>query len=135
MLLFHLIGIDTNSKRGTTNGRYWRFFNRQMPAAMTSNPAGFQAIGGKFHVNITGDYTGSWFIDASASGPTCTATSYADSDGRADATITVAAEDFQMVMRDQAIFMQLLFQGKISCMGNNSLAMLAFPKLLALAAS
>lgn len=100
------------------------FFNRQLPAAMTSNPADYQAIGAKFHLNITQELWGSWFIDASASGPSCTETSNNLTDGRADLTVTIAAVDFQQVMRDpQANFMSIFFAGKIICLGDSRLVM------------
>lgn len=100
---------------------------------MVQNPASFQQIGGKFHLNITSEMWGSWLIDASASGPSCTEAAIQTSEASADVTITIAAVDFNHVMQDiSANYMSTFFAGKIMCSGNQMLATRSFPKLLTL---
>jgi putative sterol carrier protein len=60
-----------------------------------------------------------WFIDVSATGPSCKAGTE-----EADCSITVAAEDFQKLIENpQANGMQLFFAGKLKVGGNQMLAM------------
>ena len=95
-----------------------KLFNEVLPAAMVAKPEEAKAIGAKYQLNITG--AGSWFIDVSATGPSCEA---GEKPG-ADCTITIAEPDFQKLQENpQANGMQLFFAGKLKVQGNQMLAM------------
>ena len=50
-----------------------KLFNDKLPAALAKNAEAAKTIGAKFQLNITGPTGGEWFIDVSASGPSCKA--------------------------------------------------------------
>jgi putative sterol carrier protein len=94
-----------------------KLFNDDLPASLSKNAEDAKTIGAKYQMNITGE--GEWFIDVSATGPSCKAGT-----GTADCTITISAEDFQkLVENPQANGMQLFFAGKLKVSGNQMLAM------------
>jgi putative sterol carrier protein len=94
-----------------------QLFNETLPKGLANNAEDAKTIGAKFQINVTGE--GEWFVDATASGPSCTA-----GNQPADCTITIAAEDFQKLMENpQANGMQLFFAGKLKVAGNPTLAM------------
>ena len=96
-----------------------KLFNEELPAQLAKHPDAAKQIGAKFQINITGDGGGSWFIDASESGP-----SSKSGEGPGDVTITIATEDFQKLQENpQANGMQLFFAGKLKVAGNQMLAM------------
>lgn len=95
-----------------------QLFNQTLPAALEKNADDAKTIGAKYQMNITGE--GEWFIDVSATGPSCKA----GSGGTADCTITITGDDFQkLVENPQANGMQLFFAGKLKVTGNQMLAM------------
>ena len=95
-----------------------QLFNEHLPAALAKNAEDAKTIGAKFQMNVTGE--GEWFIDVSSTGPSCKP----GSDGVADCTIAISAEDFQkLVENPQANGMQLFFAGKLKVTGNQMLAM------------
>lgn len=94
-----------------------KLFNEELPAALQRNADDAKSIGAKYQMNVTGE--GEWFIDVSATGPSCQ-----PGTGEADCTITIAAEDFQKLIENpQANGMQLFFAGKLKVAGNQMLAM------------
>lgn len=101
-----------------------KLFNEDLPAAMERNKADAQAIGAKYQMNVTG--SGEWYIDCTASGPSCVPGSQA-----ADCTITLADEDFQKLYDNPQAGMQLYMGGKLKVGGNPMLAM-KLQKLFAL---
>lgn len=101
-----------------------KLFNEDLPGAMERNKADALAIGAKYQMNVTG--AGEWFIDCSATGPSCTAGTNA-----ADCTITLADEDFQKLYDNPQAGMQLYMGGKLKVAGNPMLAM-KLQKLFAL---
>jgi len=94
-------------------------FNEKLPAGLAKNAEAAKAIGAKFQLNITGPTGGEWFIDVSASGPSCKA----GTGEAADCTITIADEDFQSLVGNPQAGMQLFFAGKLKLAGNQMLAM------------
>ena len=46
-----------------------KLFNEDLPAALAKNADDAKTIGAKYQMNITGE--GAWFIDVSATGPSC----------------------------------------------------------------
>ena len=97
-----------------------QLFNEMLPAQLAANAEKAKEIGAKFQININGEGGGQWFIDASDSGPSATASN----PGGADVTITMAVEDFHKLMENpQANGLQLFFAGKLKVDGNQMLAM------------
>jgi putative sterol carrier protein len=96
-----------------------KLFNDKLPAALAKNADDAKGIGATFQLDITGAGGGKWFVDVSASGPSCTA-----GERPADCTVTLAEEDFQKLLENpQANAMQLFFSGKLKLAGNTMLAM------------
>ena len=100
-----------------------QLFNDTLPNALAKNAEDARTIGATYQMNITGE--GSWFIDVSASGPSCKALPDEKSAPKAaDCTITITAEDFQKLFENpQQNGMQLFFSGKLKVSGNQMLAM------------
>ena len=97
-----------------------KLFNEDLPAQLAKFPDQAKAIGGKFQINIEGEGGGSWFIDASDTGPSAKA---GQGEG-ADLTVTIAVEDFLKLQENpQANGMQLFFAGKLKLSGNQMLGM------------
>jgi putative sterol carrier protein len=94
-----------------------KLFGEELPGALQKNAEEAKTIGATYQMNVTGE--GSWFINVSATGPSCEA-----GEKPADCTITIAAEDFQkLVENPQQNGMQLFFAGKLKVAGNQMLAM------------
>ena len=95
-------------------------FNNTIPAALDKNKDAAKEIGAKYQFCITGDGGGEWFIDLTASGPSCAA----GNPGGADCTLTISGEDFQKLHENpDANGMSLFFSGKLKVAGNQMLAM------------
>jgi hypothetical protein len=97
-----------------------QLFETTLPAALAAKPEKAAEVGARFQLNISGEGGGQWFVDASPTGPSCTA----GEPGGADCTISLAAEDFQALYENpQAAGMQLFFAGKLRVTGNQMLAL------------
>jgi len=97
-----------------------KFFNEDVPAKIAKNPEAAKSVGAKYQFIIDGEGGGSWFIDASASGPSCVA----GNPGTAECTMQMTTESFQKLMEDpKNNGVQLFFGGKLKVTGNNMLAM------------
>jgi len=97
-----------------------KYFNEELPSQLARFPDAAKQIGASFQLNITGEGGGEWFIDVTNNSPRCSG----GNPGRADVTMTMAAEDFQKLYENpQANSMQLFFAGKIKMTGNQMLAM------------
>jgi putative sterol carrier protein len=93
-------------------------FNDNLPGALSRNADDAKLINAKFQLVIEG--SGEWFIDTTASGPSCTA----GNPGGADVTLTMSSDDFQKLHENpQVNGMQLFFAGKLKVQGNQMLAM------------
>ncbi|MEV6979008.1 SCP2 sterol-binding domain-containing protein [Kitasatospora sp. NPDC093806] len=97
-----------------------KLFNEELPVTLARYPQQAREIGGRFQLHITGEGGGSWFVDASETGP-----HVAPGIGEgADLTCTLAVEDFQKLYENpQAHGTQLFFAGKMKMVGNQMLAM------------
>src|SRR5690349_13638158 len=105
-----------------------KLFNEDLANGLAKNPDAAKAVGAKFQINITGEGGGSWFIDASESGPRLEQ----GDPGGAECTITMTVESFAKLLENpQANGMQLYFAGKLKVDGNQMLAM-KLQKLFAL---
>ena len=95
-----------------------KMLDEQLPAGLRAHHEEAVAIGAKFQLHIAD--CGDWFVDVSASGPTCTP---GTGEG-ADCTLTISAEDFQLLFENpQTNGMQLYMAGKLQIKGNPMLAM------------
>lgn len=94
-----------------------KLFNEELPAALAKHEDKAKTIGAKYQLNIPP--VGSWHIDVSSTGASCTA-----GEKPADCTITINEADFQKLYENpQANGMQLFFAGKLKVQGNQMLAM------------
>jgi alkyl sulfatase BDS1-like metallo-beta-lactamase superfamily hydrolase len=92
-----------------------KLLDETIPAALARNVDAARAIDARYQLNITG--AGEWFIDTTASGPTCTPGSQ-----DADCTITVEAADFEQLVENPDAALGLFFMGKLQVDGNQMLA-------------
>jgi len=102
-----------------------KLFNEDLPEKIAADPHKFRAIGGKFQINVTSDGggspsgSGSWFIDATSTGPSVKAGT-----GVADVTVTISEPDAQKLIENPtANAMSLYLSGKLKVTGNQLLAM------------
>ena len=93
-----------------------KLFNEELPAALARNADEAKAMNAKVQMNITGE--GEWFIDVSATGPSCTPGTQAG-----DCAITIAGPDLEKLMDNPGAGMTLFFAGKLKVTGNQMLAM------------
>ncbi|BCL33871.1 SCP2 sterol-binding domain-containing protein [Nostoc sp. MS1] len=95
-------------------------FNEKLPAGFAKNPGAAKEINAKYQWHITGEGGGSWYVDASDSGPSVTQ----GDPGKANCTVKISSEDFQTFYLDpRANSMQLYFSGKLQITGDQMLAM------------
>jgi hypothetical protein len=95
-----------------------QLFNHDVPAALQKNPAAAQQIGAVYLFKITGDGGGEWTVDLKSETPSCKPGAH----GTPQCTIEVAHEDFKSMLGNQAMGMQLYFQGKLKVTGDPLLA-------------
>jgi hypothetical protein len=93
-----------------------KLLDETIPAALARNVEAARAIDARYQLNITG--AGEWFVDTTASGPSCTRGSQP-----ADCTITVEADDFAQIVENPDAALGLFFIGKLQVDGNQMLAM------------
>ena len=93
-------------------------FNNQVPAAIAKSPEKAREIGAIYLFKITGDGGGTWTVDLVSNPP---AVKQGEA-GAAQCTIEVAHSDFQQMLANPAMGMQLYFQGKLRVTGDPMLA-------------
>jgi SCP-2 sterol transfer family len=93
-------------------------FDDMLPAALKANPEKAKAVGAIYCFKISGDGGGDWTVDLTADPPTC---ARGDS-GKAQCTIEVSNDDFQAMLGNPQVGMQLYFQGKLKVTGDPMLA-------------
>ncbi len=93
-----------------------KLFNEELPGALSRNAEDAKGMNAKYQMNVTGE--GEWFVDVSATGPSCTAGVQP-----ADCTITISGPDLEKLMENPAAGMTLFFSGKLKVTGNQMLAM------------
>ena len=93
-------------------------FNEKLPATLEANPAKAKELDAIFLFKISGDNGGTWTVDLKADAPSV---NEGDS-GSAECTIEMTDEDFEEMMKDPALGMQLFFQGKLKIEGDPMLA-------------
>lgn len=93
-------------------------FDDKLPEVLKSAPDKAKEIGAIFLFKIAGDGGGNWTVDLKSDPPAVKAEETDD----AECTIEVSSEDFQAMMKDPALGMQLYFQGKLKVAGDPMLA-------------
>jgi hypothetical protein len=93
-------------------------FDEQVPAALLAHPDRAKAVNAIYCFKISGDGGGDWTVDLAGDPPTCTR----GDTGKAQCTIEVAHEDFQAMLGNPQVGMQLYFQGKLKVTGDPMLA-------------
>jgi hypothetical protein len=93
-------------------------FDEQVPAALKAHPEKAKEVNAIYGFNITGDGGGQWTVDLVSDPPSCTR---GDS-GKAQCSIEVAVEDFNAMLGNPQLGMQLYFQGKLKVTGDPMLA-------------
>jgi putative sterol carrier protein len=97
-----------------------KFFNSDMPAALTTHAAAARAINARYQLSITGSTGGEWTLDLTPKGPSCTP----GKNGTTDCTITCSDADFRtLCAKPEANAVSLFMSGKIKVSGNQALAM------------
>lgn len=93
-------------------------FNDKMPKALEKDPSRAKELDAVYLFKVTGDRGGTWTVDCKADSP-----SVAEGEqGTADCTIELLDEDFESMLADPQMAMQLFFQGKIKITGDPVLA-------------
>lgn len=93
-------------------------FNVQLPQALAQHPMRAKEINAVYLFKITGAGGGSWTVDLTATTPICVP----GDRGIAQCAFEVAHADFQAMLNNPALGMQLYFQGKLRVTGDPMLA-------------
>jgi putative sterol carrier protein len=93
-------------------------FGEKMPAALTKTPEKFKEVDAIYLFKVTGDRGGTWTMDLKADPPQV----LEGEQGTADCTIELSDEDFETMISEPPMAMQLFFQGKIKISGDPVLA-------------
>ncbi|MCA9665780.1 MAG: SCP2 sterol-binding domain-containing protein [Myxococcales bacterium] len=93
-------------------------FNEKLPQLIEKEPDKARELDAIYLFNITGDNGGTWTVDVKSESPSI---KEGDS-GNAECSIEVTSEDFEAMMKDPQVGMQLYFQGKLKVSGNPMLA-------------
>ncbi|MCC6748993.1 MAG: SCP2 sterol-binding domain-containing protein [Deltaproteobacteria bacterium] len=93
-------------------------FNQKIPAFLQASPDKAKAIDAIYVFKITGDGGGTWTVDLKATPPSC---KEGDA-GNSECSIEVTDADFNSMLADPNLGMQLYFQGKLKVSGNPMLA-------------
>jgi hypothetical protein len=93
-------------------------FDVMVPEALAKWPEKAKEVDAVYCFKITGAGGGEWTADLTSDPPTCVA----GDTGSAQCTIEVASEDFNSMLTNPQIGMQLYFQGKLKVTGDPMLA-------------
>jgi hypothetical protein len=93
-------------------------FDRRVPEGLLKHPDKAREIGSIFCFKVTGPNGGTWTVDLASAPPTCKAGEAASP----QCTIEVADSDFEQMIANPMLGMQLYFQGKIRISGDPMLA-------------
>lgn len=91
-------------------------FNNDLPTALSNNPELAKEINAIYCFEITG--TGTWTVDLQSEPPSC----FSGDSGNSQCRITVSSSDFEEMLKDPQVGMQLYFQGKMTVEGDPMLA-------------
>ena len=93
-------------------------FDTAIPEVLKKFPDKAREINAIYCMKISGDGGGEWTVDLVADPPTCKVGAIDD----AQCTIDMANEDFEAMMENPQLGMQLYFQGKLRVVGDPMLA-------------
>ncbi len=93
-------------------------FDELVPKALSEHPDKAKAVNAVYCFKIAGEGGGEWTVDLASDPPSV---QKGDS-GKAQCTIEVAHEDFQAMLGNPQVGMQLYFQGKLKVTGDPMLA-------------
>jgi hypothetical protein len=95
-------------------------FDNLLPVGLAKFPDRAREIGAVYLFKITGDGGGEWTVNCSpALPPSCVRGDL----GKAQCKVEIANPDFQTMLADPNVSMQLYFQGKLRVNGDPMLAM------------
>jgi hypothetical protein len=93
-------------------------FDTRIPEVLKKFPDKAREINASYCMKVSGDGGGEWVVDLASDPPVCKAGVMDD----AQCTITMANEDFEAMMENPQLGMQLYFQGKLQVVGDPMLA-------------
>jgi len=93
-------------------------FDTKIPEVLKKFPDKAREINAIYCMKISGDGGGEWTVDLVADPPTCVT----GDAGNAQCTIDMANEDFEAMLENPQLGMQLYFQGKLRVVGDPMLA-------------
>lgn len=93
-------------------------FNEKLPKSLAKNPDRAKELDAIYQFKVLGDGGGTWTLDCKSDVPTCTE----GESGEPECTIELSSEDFEEMLKDPQLAMQLFFQGKIKISGDPMLA-------------
>jgi hypothetical protein len=93
-------------------------FDTKIPQVLKKFPEKAREINAVYCMKITGSGGGEWTVNLTADPPTCVKGSTDD----AQCAITMANEDFEAMLENPQLGMQLYFQGKLQVVGDPMLA-------------
>lgn len=93
-------------------------FNQELPKKINASPQKAKELNAIYLFKISGGNGGTWTVDLKSDTP---CVKEGDT-GNANCTIDVAATDFEAMLGNPALGMQLYFQGKLKVSGNPVLA-------------
>lgn len=98
--------------------RTQQLFTEHMPKTFEESPDKAKELNAIYLFKISGDDGGTWTVDTKADTPVVKEGEI----GEADCTIECTTEDFDSMLKDPQLGMQLFFQGKIKITGDPMLA-------------
>jgi len=93
-------------------------FDKRVPEALKKYPDKAREINAIYLMRVSGDGGGEWTVDLVSNPPTCQVGAH----GTPQCTIDMANEDFEAMMENPQLGMQLYFQGKLKVEGDPMLA-------------
>jgi len=93
-------------------------FDTRIPAVLKQYPEKAREIDAIYYMKVTGDGGGEWTVDLKADPPTCVP----GNAGNADCSIEMENADFEAMLENPQLGMQLYFQGKLRIEGDPMLA-------------
>ncbi|MFH1130237.1 MAG: SCP2 sterol-binding domain-containing protein [Pseudomonadota bacterium] len=93
-------------------------FDKKLPEMIKTSPNKAKELEAIYLFKIKGDNGGVWTVDLKSDSP---GVSKGDK-GNADCTIELADSDFEAMLKNSQLAMQLFFQGKLKVTGNPMLA-------------
>lgn len=94
-------------------------FDVDIPAVLQQHPDKAKDVNAVFYFNITGAGGGEWTVDLASETPKVSK----GNAGNSQCSMEIAHEDFQEILKDPQVGMQLYFQGKLKISGDPMVAM------------